>query len=315
MGPSAYPLHTSDGLRLQAKSGFRVFNTDVQVTLADWQYGHVLPRVETYFRRFEARFSRFLTDSELSRFNRRAEPASPVSQEMYDLLVCCRDFHRETGGIFNPLIIDNLEAAGYDTSFERLSSRNRPAKARTAVPPSLDCLELDPRRTIAALPLGLRLDFGGIGKGYAVDQAGSILAESGGFLLDAGGDIYAAGSGPQGEPWRIEVADPAAPDDSLDAVSLVDQAIATSWTTKRRWRAGDGWAHHLIDPRSGHPTDGRVIGATVIAPDTTQADVFAKCSLILGPEEGPAFLESRAMHGLLVLADGSLIRTSGWPAD
>jgi len=315
MGLSAYPLHTPDGLRLEAKSGFRVFNTDVQVTIADWQYSRLLPRIETYFRRFEARFSRFLADSELSRFNRRTEPAFPVSEEMYDLLVSCLDFHHETKGIFNPLIIDNLEAAGYDTSFERLPAQRRAANAPPAVPPAFDCLKLDSRGATATLPLGLRLDFGGIGKGYAVDQAAAILAEAGGFLLDAGGDIYAAGSDPQGEPWRIEVADPAAPDESLDVVSLVDQAIATSWTTKRRWRAGDGWAHHLIDPRSGRPTDGRVIGATVIAPTTTQADVFAKCSLILGPEEGPAFLESRAVHGLLVLADGALIRTSGWPSD
>jgi thiamine biosynthesis lipoprotein len=314
MGLSAYPLHTSDGLRLEAKSSFRVFNTDVQVTLADWQHSHLLPRVEAHFRRFEARFSRFLTDSELSRFNRRTEPAVAVSDGMHDLLAACLEFHRETEGIFNPLIIDNLEAAGYDASFERLPTQPRAAKTLPALPPSLDCLELDLPGANASLPLGLRLDFGGIGKGYAVDQAASLLAETGGFLLDAGGDIYAARSGPQGEPWRIEVADPAAPDDSLDVVSLVDQAIATSWTTKRRWRAGDGWAHHLIDPRSGRPTDGRVIGATVIASTTTQADVFAKCSLILGPEEGPAFLESRAVHGLLVLADGSLIRTSGWPA-
>jgi thiamine biosynthesis lipoprotein len=305
----------SDDLRLEAKSSFRVFNTDVQVTLADWQHSHLLPRVEAHFRRFEARFSRFLSDSELSRFNRRSTSTFAASQDMYDLLAACLDFHHETDGIFNPLIIGNLEAAGYDASFERLPDRRKSAEALPVQPPALDCLKLDPRSGTATLPLGLRLDFGGIGKGYAVDQAASLLSEAGGFLLDAGGDIYASGVGPQGEPWRIEVADPTAPDDSLGVVSLTDQAIATSWTTKRRWRTGEGWAHHLIDPRTGRPTDGHVNGATVIAPTTTQADVFAKCSLILGAEVGPAFLESQAVHGLLVLTDGSLIRTSGWPAD
>jgi thiamine biosynthesis lipoprotein len=305
----------SDDLRLEARSSFRVFNTEVQVTLADWQHSHLLPRVEAHFRRFEARFSRFLPDSELSRFNGRSDPTFAVSDGMYDLLAACRDFHQQTNGIFNPLIIDNLEAAGYDASFERLAGHRVTAKMPPAAPPALDCLELDPVRRTATLPLGLRLDFGGIGKGYAVDQAVSLLSEAGGFLLDAGGDIYGSGFAHQGATWRIEVADPAAPDESLCVVSLTDQAIATSWTTKRRWRAGAGWAHHLIDPRTGRPTDERVIGATVIAPTTTQADVFAKSALILGPEQGPAFLESQAVHGLLVLADGSQIRTSGWPPD
>ena len=315
MGPSANPLPTIRGLSLEARSSFQVFNTEVQITLANWQYAGLLRRAEAYFRGFEASFSRFEADSELSRFNRRAHATVPASPGMLALLAECLELHRRTAGIFNPLVIDNLEAAGYDASFERLAERSVQQAALQTAPPSLQCLELDPVRHEETLPLGLRLDFGGIGKGYAVDRAASLLSEASGFLIDAGGDIYAAGLAPQGGPWRVEVANPAAPEEAICAVSLSDTAIATSWTTKRRWRVQDGWAHHLIDPRSGRPAQSGVIGATVIASTTVEADVFAKCAVILGPELGPAFLESQAVHGLLVLSDGSVKRTSGWPAD
>jgi FAD:protein FMN transferase len=302
-----------DGLSLEVRSAFRCFNTDVAVLLSDWRWAHLLPAVEAFFHRFESRFSRFLADSELTRFNLRETPAVPVSDEMYELLSECLKLYVDTGGIFNPLVLQSLEAAGYDVSFEKVAAvSGPPAPARSL--PALTALQLDERRRSASLPLGLRLDFGGIGKGYVVDLAVSLLEEADGYLVDAGGDIYAAGLGPDGEAWRVDVADPTAPDSRLDVIAISDQAVATSWTTRRRWKARDGWAHHLIDPRTGLPAETGVIGSTVIAARAAKADVFAKCALILGPEEGIGFLEAREAQGLLVMEDGIKKSTTNWPS-
>jgi thiamine biosynthesis lipoprotein len=297
---------------LEARRDFRCFNTDVSVQVADWRWAHLLPGVETFFHDFELRFSRFLPDSELSRFNRRTGPDMRVSEEMLDLLAECVRLYGLTSGVFNPLVLEGLEAAGYDASFERLRPGARKGPAQAA--PSLDSLEVDAAAGTASLPVGLRLDFGGVGKGYAVDSASDLLVEAGGYLVDAGGDIYAAGSAPDGGTWRVDVADPADLDRRIDVVALSDQAVATSWTTRRRWQTSDGWAHHLIDPRSGAPAESGVIACTAVTQRAVDADVFAKCALILGPDEGLAFLESRGAHGLLVLADGSVLRTHGWPS-
>ena len=97
-------------------------------------------------------------------------------------------------------------------------------------------------------------------------------------------------------------------------MSLSDQAVATSWTTRRRWRTRGGWAHHLIDPKTGRPAASGLTAVTVIAPCAVQADVFAKAALILGPEQGLVLLEARGLQGLLVLDDGSLLKTSDWPS-
>lgn len=314
MAPSSQTLATVSGLSLQAKQSFRAFNTDVAITLADWRDSGRLARVEAFFHDFELRFSRFFAASELSRFNRRQEPTAGVSPEMLALLVECIRLHRRSDGIFNPLVIEALEAAGYDTSFDHVEQRGTWQRSAAAKPPSLACLRLDVVQGQAELPLGLRLDFGGIGKGYAVDAAASLLDGAGGVLVDAGGDMYASGVGPDGAPWRIEVCDPNDPESSIDAVTISDRAIATSWTTRRRWRVSDGMAHHLIDPRSGLPAESGVIGSTVIAALAVEADVYAKCALILGPEAGLTFLQDRDCEGLLVLKDGTQRRTPGWPS-
>jgi len=275
---------------------FRAMNTAIEVTLSDWRAAHRLPHIEAVFHRFEARFSRFLPDSELSRFNARSTAAVNVSPEMWALLAECQTFYEITDGVFNPLVLDALTAAGYGASFERVG----PADALRAVKiPSFG--QLASRGTAVEMPVGLRIDFGGIGKGYSVDCAVESLHDCDGFLISAGGDIYAAGLAPDGQAWRIAVADPQQPDVALTTLALSDQAVATSWTTKRRWQAGSGWANHLIDPRTGLPVNNGVAGATVVARTTTEADVFAKTALILGPDEGCAFLEAQQVAGLLVL--------------
>lgn len=299
------------GSSLEARCDFRCFNTDVAIQLADWRWAHLLPRVEAFLHGFESQFSRFLPHSELTRFNRRETGALAVSQEMLALLDECLRLHKTTGGVFNPLVLRSLEAAGYDASFERLTSAE-PAPAQ-ATPP-LTALQLDHEYGTASLPLGPGIDLGGIGKGYAVDRAASLLEQAEDYLVDAGGDIYAAGRAPDGCYWRIDVAHPGSPDTRLDVVALSDQAVATSWTTRRRWKTSGGWAHHLIDPRTGLPAESGVVGSTVIARRAVDADVFAKCALILGPDHGIAFLDAQGAHGLLVLVDGSIRTTNGWPS-
>jgi FAD:protein FMN transferase len=314
MAPIPRPASQPDGVGLEARRRFRCFNTDVVIEVGDWRWAHRLPAIEAFFHKFESQFSRFLPDSELSRFNRRETETVLVSDGMFDLLTACLRLNRQTGGIFNPLVLENLEAAGYNASFEKLATEASESAIRPSAPATLSLLTLDAEQRRASLPLGLRLDFGGIGKGYAVDAAAAMLAEAGNFLVDAGGDIYASGHAPDGGPWRIDVADPASPDSQVDVVAVSDQAVATSWTTRRRWQTAGGWAHHLIDPRSGLPAGSDVIGSTVIASHAVEADVFAKCSLILGPDEGLSFLDQQGVQGLLVLTDGTLRKTRYWPS-
>jgi thiamine biosynthesis lipoprotein len=86
--------------------------------------------------------------------------------------------------------------------------------------------------------------------------------------------------------------------------------VATSGRDYRRWRQGDAWQHHILDPRTGRPATTDVLSATVIAPTAREAETAAKVALIRGSRDGMAWLEARpALAGLLVLEDGPVVRS------
>ncbi|TAK55335.1 MAG: FAD:protein FMN transferase [Dehalococcoidia bacterium] len=294
---------------------FRAMNTDVRIIGVDWRRTEMLADAEGVFHDIEARFSRFRPDSELSAFNARSDAQVSVSAQMMQLLDLALYFNKRTNGMFDPAVLPALEAAGYDRSFERVVRDDPDARAPRGVQSrafSIAQAQLDRRQRTLTAPMGLRIDFGGIGKGYAVDVAGQRLSDTRDFLIDAGGDIFASGNGPGGDGWPIGIGDPANGAD-LDVVVLRDQAIATSTTAQRRWKRGDRWHSHIIDPRTGASTGSEVVSASVIAGTATEADVYAKCALMLGADEGRRFLETNRAQGLLVLDNSCVVRTTGWP--
>jgi thiamine biosynthesis lipoprotein len=156
----------------------------------------------------------------------------------------------------------------------------------------------------------VRLDLGGVAKGWAADQAARRLAEAGPALVDAGGDISVSGPMADGLPWPIAIANPFAPDQSLGLALLARGAVATSGRDYRRWMRGGLEQHHIIDPRSGQPAQTDILSATIVAPDGPLAEMAAKVALILGSRAGLAWLDARpTLAGLLVLEDGRILRS------
>ncbi|MBI2862508.1 MAG: FAD:protein FMN transferase [Chloroflexi bacterium] len=107
--------------------------------------------------------------------------------------------------------------------------------------------------------------------------------------------------------WTVGVEDPFFPEQNILVLSVRDRAVATSTVAHRRWRQDGHEQHHLIDPRTGRPSESDVMAATVVTNTVARAEVIAKVALLLGPEMGMRFLEAQPdAAGLLVLADGRL---------
>ena len=300
---------------LLARRQFRAMNTDIQLIAADWQHTDLLIEAEAVFHAVEARFSRFLPSSELSQLNNSGGQEVAVSPQMFALLSQAQAFHRLTAGVFEPAVLPALEAAGYDRSFELVASGT--SQGSPASPPrhrgSIADLQLDPGRLAVRMPAGLRLDLGGIGKGYAVDEAAGVVWSTGDFLIDAGGDIYGRGHGPDGLGWLVALVNPLRQGEDLALVRLHNQALATSTVARRRWLRDGRWQHHLIDPRTEEPVRNNVVSVSIIASSTTEADVFAKVALIMGLDEGRRFVEAQGAQALFVLTDETWQVTEGWP--
>jgi thiamine biosynthesis lipoprotein len=271
-------------------------------------------RLQERIEEYEARLSRFRPESEVSLLSSRSGRAVPVSAELFELLTMALSFWRETSGLFDPLILPALEAAGYDRSFEAVPAVSREAPGLPPRPlATFGDVVLDAEHRTVFLPEGAHLDLGGIAKGWIIDRVAGLLRPHGPSLIDIGGDMVAFGDGPDGEPgWLVAVANPVETVRDLCWLRLRDEAVATSTTVRRRWSRGGRWLHHLIDPRTGEPSQTDVLQATVVAPDAVTADVYAKTALLLGAREGYDWLTGRGMAAALFTHSGHLLRTPSW---
>jgi len=292
---------------------FRALGTEALVysPVAAALAGEIRAMVEDY----EARFSRFRPESEVNRLSSLAGQETPISAAMLDVLVLCKAFHEQSGGLFDPLIRPFLEFEGYDRTFQDVPRTAPPPPERTAPQElrSFGKVELDCERQTVRLPEGASLDLGGVAKGWIIDRLAAFLAPHGPYLIDIGGDIRTGGRPPEGETWLVAVADPIRISDDVCWIHLRDEALATSTTMRRRWTRGGVWRHHLIDPRTGRSSTTDVVQASVIAAGAAQADVYAKTALLLGSGGGSEWLRRRRLPGLLLTAGGDALRTANWP--
>ena len=156
---------------------------------------------------------------------------------------------------------------------------------------------------------GMEIDFGGIAKGYAIDQGVAVLKANGidHFFLNAGGDIHVSGEKARDTPWRVGIRHPCNPEGLISSFNLRDHAVATSGDYER-FKIVDGQRyHHVLDPRSGYPGPSYQ-SVTVLAPTAEEADVLATY-LFLVAEPSPKV----PYPHLIVLADGSVVY-GGFPA-
>lgn len=296
---------------------FRAMNTNVSVLLYSTRPS-LARYVETTFARSEQRLSRFRADSELSLLNRSERPEQHVSHELFAVLEAAQWAASSTQGLFDPTILPSLERAGYDRSFEEIAAdQTTPTVAGWRADGSshshftMKDVVLDRNGCRVRRPCELRLDLGGIGKGWTVDRCADLLYKEGPFLLNAGGDIYAYGTPGTTDGWRIEIEDALNPDAGVATVTVSHSAVATSTVIKRRWQRDGRMRHHIIDPRTGQPADTDLLAVTVLAPRATIAEIYAKSALILGSRAGLTFLTQRGVDALLQAQDGRLYATDG----
>jgi len=273
-----------------------------------------LDRVPEWFEEWEQCLSRFREDSELSNLNRSSGAPLRVTKVLWDVFQAARRAERISHGLVTPAVFDALVSAGYDRSFDTLDTSSiSPVHGTAGSVLPLSTIEEDDVNRSILLPEGLRLDFGGVAKGWAADQAMKRLQVYGPALMDAGGDIAISGPTADGQPWPVGVQDSFNPTDDLKVVGLIHGGIATSGRDYRRWNKDGKKMHHIIDPRTGLSADTDVLSATVIAPNLLEAETAAKVVLISGSKAGKAWLETHPpLVGLLVLEDGQKIYSDGF---
>lgn len=251
---------------------------------------------------FEERFSRFLPDSELSRFNSQAGSEVKISPAFHKLLSTARDYSLTTEGLYNPFVLPALQRSGYIGSWPRSDVYDQSLNYSLRQVVAIDQLIIN--QTSALIPANSAIDFGGIGKGYLLDQLADYLEKSGvnNYWLSLGGDIISSGFDHAGQPWKIGVADAHDDEQAIETITNLDghrMALATSGTTIRK---GIGW-HHIIDPRTGQPAHTDTLTVTVKASPPAgggvAADIYAKCLIILGSKQAKRFVADKNISAIV----------------
>ena len=253
----------------------------------------------------EATWSRFDPASEISGVNDHAGKLSIVSAVTYELVALAQHARMATDGSFNPLMLDQLVALGYDRTWDSLPERGGPMPSPASG--SGDAIELYPEISAIRLPADTRFDPGGIGKGMAGDMVAAALLDVGAesVQIELGGDVRLAGPSWTGGPWQVQLDDSDHGVPNPARISLTEGGVATSSVVRRRWRRGGVDVHHLIDARTGLPASTDLDSVTAVAPTLWWAEVVAKSAVIAGSRRARTLLEEVGVTGVLVGQDAS----------
>jgi thiamine biosynthesis lipoprotein len=266
--------------------------------------------VQATFARVDAAMSRFREDSELTRLNRRAPAAMPISRDLAKALATADRARRVTGGRFEPRVVEALDRIGYLGV-----PQGHPAPAWAPIRPTRI---LDRASRAGPVSVGRPVDLGGIGKGLALRWAAAALdrwlatvpGPALGYLVDAGGDIVASGTPDGTTPWLVAIEDPAGGAEPVAVVAIRERGgIATSSIRRQRWEHDGRTVHHLIDPRTGEPGGDGLAAVTVAGPDPAWAEVWSKALFLEGAAGIAATARARGLAAWWVPSDGPLEMT------
>ena len=263
--------------------------------------------------RVEARLSEWKDSSDISILNRAAGgPPLAVGDDLVAVVARASEISSMTEGAFDI----TFAACGGLWSFReptRVPTEAELGACREHV--NWRNVGIDPIRGTLALPdPAMRIGISGIGKGYGVDRAASVLESRGirDYIVDGGGDIRLAVS-PGHRPWSVGIADPRRPGELWGSLEDASGAVVTSGDYEAFFVRDGVRYHHILDPRSGLPSHG-ASAVTVIAPDATTADALATGLLVLGPERGMALVERLpGVEALFLVEDREDSRSSGFP--
>lgn len=267
------------------------------------------------FDRLDAMMSVWKDGSDILRLNAAAgEHPVPVSPETREVLRIAHQISEQTGGTFDVTFaaLSGLWKFDYQDKDNSVPDRKEIDK-RLPLVNYRDVVVDESTGTAMLRRKGMRVNLGGIGKGYAVDRAVDIMKRGGlhDFMIQAGGDMYVAGM--RGDrPWRLGIRDPRGPADRIfAALDLTDGTFSTSGDYERFFMKNGVRYHHIIDLRVGEPA--RLCrSVTLVTERAVVADALAKGVFILGPDEGMALIErTPGVQGVIVSAKNEVSISSG----
>lgn len=305
-------LHSNGNLR---KRSLRLMGNRFEITVLEPDENRaawLIERAIAEISRIEGLLSTFLPESETNLINEMAgiTPVE-VSGEMIALIQRAQRISELTQGAFD-LSYGSIDKRlwNFDLTMKSLPDAAVARKSVRLI--NFRNIEVDPlNRTVFLKEKGMRIGFGGIGKGYAADRAKEVLVKEGvtSGIVNASGDLTAWGKQENGEPWTIGIADPNAANHLFSYINITDMSVATSGNYEKFVEINGKRYSHTIDPRTGMPVSG-IKSVTIISPFAELSDALATPVMIMGTEIGLDMLNQMKQVAALIIDDSNRLKTT-----
>lgn len=263
-------------------------------------------------QRIEKLLTTFDESSQTNLINRNAGVAPvKVDKEVFDIILRAQRISDVTQGAFD-ITYGSVDKKLWNFDKNMTSLPDAATAKRLVSLINYKNVVLDEKKgTVFLKEKGMRIGFGGIGKGYAAERAKYILQQNGvtSGIVNAAGDLAAWGYQPDGKEWTIGIADPNAARDPLSYLTITNMAIATSGNYEKFIMIGGKKYSHTINPKTGLPVTG-IKSVTIISPNAEIADAMATPVMIMGVKVGLDMVNQVKGLACVIIDDNDKIYTS-----
>jgi thiamine biosynthesis lipoprotein len=287
------------------------FEISVVADDAEWAQQRIEMAIAE-IRRIEKLLTTFSDDSQTNQINKNAGIAPvKVDQEVFDLIARSLKISELTQGAFD-ITYGSIDKSlwNFDLNMKALPDAAT-AQASVKLINYKNVILNRQNITVFLKEAGMRIGFGGIGKGYAADKAKAVLQANGvkSGIVNAAGDLVTWGAQPGGKPWTIAIADPDQETTPFSTLNISNMAIATSGNYAKYVIIGGKKYSHTIDPKTGLPVSG-IKSVSIISPSAEFADAMATPVTVMGAYVGLDLINQLQNVACVIITDDSKVYTS-----
>ena len=290
------------------------FYFDTVVTLTLWGAPETLAgEVWEACARYEQLLSKTIDASDVSRINNAMGQTVTVDPETWEILRRAKEISAQTGGAFSITIAPVTALWSFTDTVTNMVPTD---EARLKMLPLVDDqkIALGENNTVT-LPAGMEIDLGGIAKGYIADKVADIIREKAyAGIVSLGGNVYTVGKKPDGSAFSVGIKDPHNPAASKAIIYTGDGTVVTSGTYERGFSFGGVRYHHILDPKTGWPSQSDLVSATFVMDSSMTADALATACIVIGSEKSLALAKELQLDAMFIDKDGQAFFTEGFEA-
>ena len=291
-----------------------IFALDTAITLK--VYGNkrnaVLKKLENRISELDNLLSTGKADSEVSRLNDTGKAV--LSETSISLVKKSLEINKQTGGLFDITIYPLMELWGFPTKNYRIPS-DKEIKATLKNVGSDKIIFDENTREISFKKKGMKIDFGGIGKGYITDELVKILTDEGveSAIINLGGNVFGFNKKPDGSLWNVAIRDPDEPENYMAAIRIGNSAVITSGGYERYFEENGKIYHHILNPKTGKPSDSNLKSVSIVSKNATLADALSTSLFIMGEKKAIEYWRKNGADFdiILMTVDNRLLVSEG----